>query len=66
MPRFVKEGYAVFARKYELDPRTDEVMIDEKTGKPIPYYGDFDFIGIKLDAPQWVHKEYEEWLSFPK
>jgi len=41
-------------------------MIDEKTGKPIPYYGDFDFIGIKLDAPQWVHKEYEEWLSFPK
>jgi len=62
LPKFVKEGYALYDRKYKTNPFTNEILLDENN-EPIPYYGRFDFIGIKPDAPKWALTEYNNWLN---
>jgi len=65
LPKFVQDGYAIYKQKYEINKRTGETLLDENR-KPIPYYGDFDFIGVKETAPKWAKEEYEDWLKRPK
>lgn len=57
VPRFVHEDYALYegGEFYKSNYKGKEIIIGKKKG--------MDFIGVKPDAPQWAHDEYEEWLD---
>jgi hypothetical protein len=55
-PRFAEEGYAVYP------PDRREEYTDPFTGGTVKA-SPLGFIGIKPDAPQWAHDEYNEWLE---
>ena len=57
IPKFVKEGYALYKGGEYLISKFDgkEIIVGRKDG--------LDYIGIRPDAPDWALDEYDELIA---